>query len=347
MLDLIVRGGVVTTGADDPRAARTSGSPGAASRPSATWRVTVAGRTLDATGLAVTPGFIDAHTHSEFTLYAHPECGQRGPPGGDHPHRRQLRVLLRAPDRSRPGPAPDLRLRARRPDRLGKPRRVLRRARALGDRDQPGLLRRPRRGAGRRRWASTAARPRRPRSDGWPPSWTGQWTKARSACPPGSPTHPATTPTGTSCGRSARWSRGGAVSTRATSGTATSATRTASGRSSTSPPRPVCRSRSPTSSPSSARRPGRPTGPSSRWTPRAGPASTSRATCWSASGGPDSSPPSSGPRRSRVGSRPRWPGSPTRRRAPGSARATRAGAWRSTPPSITGWSWRGRRGPPS
>ncbi len=72
MLDTVIRGGLLFDGSAAPPRREDVGI--ARGRIAAVGRLdgVEAGRVIDAGGRAVTPGFIDAHTHSEYTLYAHP-----------------------------------------------------------------------------------------------------------------------------------------------------------------------------------------------------------------------------------------------------------------------------------
>jgi N-acyl-D-amino-acid deacylase len=74
VLDLVVRGGIVYDGSGRPPRRADVGIAGGRIAALGDLAGTAASRMLDATGLAVTPGFIDAHTHSEFALYAHPNA---------------------------------------------------------------------------------------------------------------------------------------------------------------------------------------------------------------------------------------------------------------------------------
>jgi N-acyl-D-aspartate/D-glutamate deacylase len=72
MLDTVIRGGLLFDGSAAPPRHEDLGI--ARGRIAAIGQLdgVEAGRVIDAGGRAVTPGFIDAHTHSEYTLYAHP-----------------------------------------------------------------------------------------------------------------------------------------------------------------------------------------------------------------------------------------------------------------------------------
>ena len=55
-----------------------------------------ADRVIDATGKIVCPGFVDPHSHSDFSLLANPTAREHDPPGRHDRGRRQLRLELRA-----------------------------------------------------------------------------------------------------------------------------------------------------------------------------------------------------------------------------------------------------------
>ena len=55
-------------------------------------------RVIDAAGRMVCPGFVDPHSHSDFTLLTVPDRRQHGPPGRDDRGGRQLRLDVRAGD---------------------------------------------------------------------------------------------------------------------------------------------------------------------------------------------------------------------------------------------------------
>ncbi len=77
--DLIIRGGKVVDGSRDAKATRAdvaiSGDRIAAIEPPGTFDATSAAATIDATDRIVSPGFIDAHTHTEIAL---PQEGAKG-----------------------------------------------------------------------------------------------------------------------------------------------------------------------------------------------------------------------------------------------------------------------------
>ena len=50
---------------------------------------------IDGDGLVAAPGFIDLHSHADFTLPAYPGRHQLAEPGRDRGGRRQLRLLAR------------------------------------------------------------------------------------------------------------------------------------------------------------------------------------------------------------------------------------------------------------
>ena len=81
-LDLIIRGGTVVDGSGQP-GQQLSDVGVSGDRISAVGDLSAAtaAQTLDATGLVVTPGFIDIHTHSEFSLLLDPARREQGPPG--------------------------------------------------------------------------------------------------------------------------------------------------------------------------------------------------------------------------------------------------------------------------
>jgi len=65
--DILIRGGMVIDGSGRPARLSTSRSRVGGSRASPR-RSRRGGAVIDAAGLAVTPGFIDIKTHSDFTL---------------------------------------------------------------------------------------------------------------------------------------------------------------------------------------------------------------------------------------------------------------------------------------
>ena len=90
--DVLVRGGTVYDGTGAPgRVADVGVKDG---RIAAIGELDGDGETIDAAGLAVTPGFIDIHSHSDYTLLHGSACGQRDPPGRHDRGRRQLRLRL-------------------------------------------------------------------------------------------------------------------------------------------------------------------------------------------------------------------------------------------------------------
>jgi N-acyl-D-amino-acid deacylase len=73
MHDILIRGGTLFDGAGNPGVAGDLAIDG--DRIVAVGRVTgAAHKTIDATGLAVAPGFIDIKTHSDFTLPINPKA---------------------------------------------------------------------------------------------------------------------------------------------------------------------------------------------------------------------------------------------------------------------------------
>lgn len=74
MLDLIVRGGTVVDGTGAPSRATDVGVADGRIVAVADLSETEAERILDASGLVVAPGFIDVHSHSDFTLLVDPRA---------------------------------------------------------------------------------------------------------------------------------------------------------------------------------------------------------------------------------------------------------------------------------
>lgn len=74
MLDLIVRGGTVVDGAGTPGKIADVGVTGDGITAIGDLATAESRRTLDATGMVVTPGFIDIHSHSDFTLLVDPRA---------------------------------------------------------------------------------------------------------------------------------------------------------------------------------------------------------------------------------------------------------------------------------
>src|SRR5260221_13200628 len=73
MFDVLIRGGRVIDGSGGPSFEADVGIAGARIAEIGSLRGRSAGRTLDAAGLVVCPGFIDMHTHSDVQLLVHPE----------------------------------------------------------------------------------------------------------------------------------------------------------------------------------------------------------------------------------------------------------------------------------
>jgi N-acyl-D-amino-acid deacylase len=71
MLDLVVRGGLVYDGSGGPPRPLDVGIAEGRIATLGDLAKLPAAKHVDAVGLAVTPGFIDCHTHSEYTLFAH------------------------------------------------------------------------------------------------------------------------------------------------------------------------------------------------------------------------------------------------------------------------------------
>ena len=160
--------------------------------------------TIDAGGRLVAPGFVDIHTHSDFTLPLRPQARGQAAPGRHHRRHRQLRVLAVPAHLGHLVPAP-WRLHRRRSRRaLGDARRVRRGARGPRARHQRRAADRPRRrpardpGRGRR-----ACRRACDRRDGRR-SCAPRCARARSARRRASSTRRARSPTSTSSRRSRR-----------------------------------------------------------------------------------------------------------------------------------------------
>ena len=71
MLDLVIRGGLVHDGSGDTPRVLDVGVAGGRVSTLGDLAGVPAAWSIDAAGLAVTPGFIDCHTHSEYTLFTH------------------------------------------------------------------------------------------------------------------------------------------------------------------------------------------------------------------------------------------------------------------------------------
>ena len=115
--DVVIRGGTVYDGTG--AAGRVADVGVKDGRIAAIGSLEATGATIDAAGLAVTPGFIDIHSHSDYTLLHGSACGQRDPPGRHDRGRRQLRLRLLPDPRSAAGAPRDLRLLRRPPDHAG------------------------------------------------------------------------------------------------------------------------------------------------------------------------------------------------------------------------------------
>ena len=74
MLDLVVRGGTVVDGTGAPRRRADVGVEDGRIAAVGDLGRAVSGRDLDASGLIVAPGFIDIHSHSDFTLLVDPRA---------------------------------------------------------------------------------------------------------------------------------------------------------------------------------------------------------------------------------------------------------------------------------
>ena len=76
MLDTVIRGGTLVDGTGSPGRAEDVGISGDRIEALGDLSEAEAGRTIDATGLTVSPGFIDTHTHSDAALLTDPQHAQ-------------------------------------------------------------------------------------------------------------------------------------------------------------------------------------------------------------------------------------------------------------------------------
>ena len=151
-----------------------------------------AGRTIDASGMAVCPGFIDMHSHSDFALLASPRHEPKVSQGRDHRRRWDRTASPTHPSRP-PTDSTSWTISPPSTDDRRKERRV----------DVGRVVPRPVRRRRRRAMSSTSCRMRRSASRRWggrtvcrrTRSWRGcgRWpcrgcAMARSASPPASPT---------------------------------------------------------------------------------------------------------------------------------------------------------------
>lgn len=74
MLDIIIKGGKIIDGSGNPWYFGDVGIADGRIAAVGTFGAAAAARTIDATGLCVTPGFIDAHSHSDTTPLVNPRC---------------------------------------------------------------------------------------------------------------------------------------------------------------------------------------------------------------------------------------------------------------------------------
>lgn len=74
MLDLVIRGGVVVDGSGSAGTRADVGVDGARIAAIGQLESVEAARVIDATGKVVAPGFVDPHSHSDWTLHANPEA---------------------------------------------------------------------------------------------------------------------------------------------------------------------------------------------------------------------------------------------------------------------------------
>ena len=96
MFDLILKGGEVFDGTGAEGAITDVAIQDGRIAEIGTLKPEGAERVIDVTGLIVAPGFVDMHTHSDFTLIADGARGKPGPSGRDHRGDRPMRHQLRA-----------------------------------------------------------------------------------------------------------------------------------------------------------------------------------------------------------------------------------------------------------
>ena len=123
--DLVIVGGLVYDGLGGPPEAADIGIAGGMIK--AVGRISASrGRAvIEAKGLAVAPGFIDIHDHTDLGLAGRPQGRKRGPPGRDDPHQRAVRIVALPPGRRDPRGGPEQRQNpVRRRRRLARPARA-------------------------------------------------------------------------------------------------------------------------------------------------------------------------------------------------------------------------------